>query len=77
MYAMTCVKPNITYAVGILSKYTSNPSRLYWSGVIRILKYLKATKNYGICYTSYPSILEGFSNTNWITNRDDHPSTSG
>ena len=77
MYAMTCAKPNITYAVGILSKFTSNPNRLYWQGVIRILKYLKATKNYGICYTNYPSILEGFSNTNWITNRDDHPSTSG
>ena len=77
MYAMTCTRPDIAYAVGILSRYTSNPSRLHWQGVTRILKYLKATKDYGICYTGYPSVLEGFSDASWITNKDDHSSTSG
>ena len=33
--------------------------------------------DYGIYYTRYPSVLEGFSDASWITDRDDHTSTSG
>ena len=77
MYAMTCTRPDIAYAVGVMSRYTSNPSKSHWLGVTRILRYLKATKDFGICYSGYPSVLEGFSDASWITNKDDHSSTSG
>ncbi len=77
MYAMTCTRPDIAYAVGKLSRYTSNPSLLHWHAVNRILKYLKGTMDYGIYYSGYPSVLEGFSDASWITEREDHSSTSG
>ncbi|KAH9720235.1 hypothetical protein KPL70_006028 [Citrus sinensis] len=77
MYAMTCTRPDIAFAVGKLSRYTSNPSQAHWQAVYRILKYLKHTMDYGIYYTGYPSVLEGFSDASWITDRDDHTSTSG
>ena len=54
MYAMTCTRPDIAYAVGKLSRYTSNPSLLHWHAVNRILKYLKGTMDYGIYYSGYP-----------------------
>ncbi|GLT82749.1 hypothetical protein SLE2022_010990 [Rubroshorea leprosula] len=60
MYAMICTRPNIAYAVGKLSRYTSNPSSLHWQGIHRVLKYLKKTMYYGIFYNGYPSVLEGF-----------------
>ena len=62
MYAMTCARLDITFAVGKLSRYTSNPSQAHWQAVYRILKYLKHTMDYGIYYTRYPSVLEGLSN---------------
>ena len=77
MYIMTCTRPDIAYAIGKLSRYTSNPSNLHWQTVNRVLRYLKKTINYGLCYSGYPSIIEGYSDASWITSLEDHASTSG
>jgi hypothetical protein len=77
MYAMISTRPDIAYAVGKLSRYTSNPSSSHWQAVNRLFKYLKGTMNYGLCYSGSPSIIEGFSDASWITNLEDHSSTSG
>ncbi|GJX71670.1 zinc finger, CCHC-type containing protein [Tanacetum coccineum] len=36
MYAMTCTRPDIAFAVGKLSRYTSNPSTQHWQAIQRI-----------------------------------------
>ncbi|CAM8917621.1 unnamed protein product [Rhodiola kirilowii] len=77
MYAMTSTWPDIAYAVGKLSRYTSNPSNLHWEAIRRVLKYLKGTMNYGLVYAGFPSVLEGYTDASWITNLEDHSSTSG
>ncbi|GJT04265.1 hypothetical protein Tco_0838727 [Tanacetum coccineum] len=48
-----------------------------WVKIIRENKYLKGTMDYGLTYTGFPSVLEGYSDASWITNREDHSSTSG
>nr|GFB54403.1 zinc finger, CCHC-type [Tanacetum cinerariifolium] len=58
MYAMTSTRPDIAYAVGRLSRFTSNPSRQHWKAITRIFKYLRGTKDYGLSYVGYPSVLE-------------------
>ncbi|GJX23173.1 ribonuclease H-like domain-containing protein [Tanacetum coccineum] len=35
-YAMTCTRPDIAFAVGKLSRYTSNPSTQHWKAIKRI-----------------------------------------
>lgn len=77
MYAMISTRPDIAYAVGKLSRFTSNPSVHHWQGVNRVLKYLKGTKDFGLVYTGSPSVVEGYSDASWITNMEDHSSTSG
>nr|KAJ0207161.1 hypothetical protein LSAT_V11C500238120 [Lactuca sativa] len=77
MYAMISTRPDIAYAVGRLSRYTSNPSSHHWQAVSRVFKYLKGTMNYGLTYSGYPSVLEGYSDASWINNLEDHSSTSG
>ncbi|KAL0325009.1 UNVERIFIED_CONTAM: Retrovirus-related Pol polyprotein from transposon TNT 1-94 [Sesamum radiatum] len=47
MYAMTSTRPDIAYAVGKLSRFTSNPSTHHWQAIRRVLKYLKKTMDYG------------------------------
>uniref|UniRef100_A0A2N9J933 Uncharacterized protein n=1 Tax=Fagus sylvatica TaxID=28930 RepID=A0A2N9J933_FAGSY len=40
MYAMMSTRPDICYAVGLVSKYQSNPGKAHWQAVKRIFKYL-------------------------------------
>ena len=77
MYAMTCTRPDIAFAVGKLSRYTSNPSAHHWQAIQRVFKYLKRTMDYSLSYTGYPSVLEGYTDASWISNTEDNSSTSG
>ncbi|GJS25574.1 zinc finger, CCHC-type containing protein [Tanacetum coccineum] len=77
MYAMTCTRPDIAFAVGKLSRYTSNPRTQHRKAIQRVLKYLKKTMDYSLTYTGYPLALEGYTDANWISNTEDNSSTSG
>ncbi|GKE06214.1 hypothetical protein Tco_1398232, partial [Tanacetum coccineum] len=37
MYAMTCIRPDIAFAVGKLSRYTSNPGTQQWQAIQRVV----------------------------------------
>ena len=45
MYIMTCTRPNVTYLLGIVSRYQSDLDENYWKVVKIILKYLRNTKD--------------------------------
>ncbi|GKF68194.1 hypothetical protein Tco_0197873 [Tanacetum coccineum] len=77
VYAMTCTRPDIAFVVGKLSMYTSNLGTQHWQAIQRVLKYLKKTMDYSLTYTGYPSVLEGYTDANWISNTEDNSSTSG
>nr|GEZ63956.1 zinc finger, CCHC-type [Tanacetum cinerariifolium] len=77
MYAMINTRPNITFAVRKLSRYNSNPSALHWQALGRVFQYLKGTVDYGLTYSGYPSVIEGYSDASWINNMEDHSSMSG
>ncbi|KAB2610477.1 DNA polymerase zeta catalytic subunit-like [Pyrus ussuriensis x Pyrus communis] len=69
--------PDLAYVVGRLSRYTSNPTQAHWDALVKVLRYLKNTLNYGLHYTKYPPVVEGFSDANWISNTTESNSTSG
>ena len=66
MYLMSCTRPDIANTVSRLSRYTSNPSANHWKAIVRVLRYLRYTCNCGLHYTRYPTVLEGYSDVNWI-----------
>ena len=41
------------------------------------MRYMKGTMNYGLHYTGDPSVLEGYSDVNWISNADEMKATTG
>ena len=45
MYAMLCTRPDICFAIGMVSRYQSNPGPEHWTAVNHILKYLQRTKD--------------------------------
>nr|GEX99094.1 zinc finger, CCHC-type [Tanacetum cinerariifolium] len=77
MHAMSRTRPNIAFAVGKLSKYTSNPGTQHWQAIQRVLKYLKKTMDYRLTYIGYSSVLEEYTDASWINNTKDNSSTSG
>nr|GFC33291.1 hypothetical protein [Tanacetum cinerariifolium] len=67
MYAMTSTRLDISYVVGRLSRFTSNPIRQHWKAITRVFKYLRCTKDYGLSYVGYPSVLKGA--ISWASNK--------
>ena len=43
MYAMVATRLDIAYAVGVVSRYMSNPGKKHWEAVKLILRYLSGT----------------------------------
>jgi hypothetical protein len=58
------------------SRYTNNPSTEHWKAISRIIGFLKRTIELGLCYTNFPSILEGYTDASWITSASDNKATS-
>ena len=77
MYLMNCTRLDIAYSVSKLSSYTSNPGSKHWQGIMTILKYLHFTCDYGLHYTRYLVVLEGYNDANGISNVKNLKSHSG
>ena len=77
MYAMHCTRPDISFSVGKLSKFTSNPSVNHWKAIGRVLGYLKKTISLRLFYSEFPAVLEDCSDAIWINSVSDNKSTSG
>ena len=77
-YAATCTRPDISAAVSVLSQFMSNPSETHWTGVKRVLRYLRGTSNYGLVYDGNGSNeLYGFCDADWAGDMNTRRSTSG
>jgi len=50
MYAQVCTRPDITLIVGVLGRYLSNLGMDHWTIVMRVMHYLKRTKDYMFTY---------------------------
>ncbi|XP_071741921.1 secreted RxLR effector protein 161-like [Rutidosis leptorrhynchoides] len=70
------MRPDIAYAMGKLIRFTSNPGTHHWYAINRVFMYLKQTMNYGITYSGFPPVIKGYSDASWITNIEDHSSTT-
>ncbi|WVZ08445.1 hypothetical protein V8G54_021791 [Vigna mungo] len=51
MYAMVCTRPDIGYAVGVVSRFMSNPGKAHWEAVKWILRYLRGNKEKCLCFS--------------------------
>jgi hypothetical protein len=77
MYLASATRPDISFAVSKLSRFVSNPGDVHWQALERVLRYLSGTASYGVHYSGYPRVLEGYSDSNWISDADETKATSG
>lgn len=50
MYAMIGTRPDLSYAVSLLSRFCEAPRVAHWNAVKRVFQYLNGTRSHGICY---------------------------
>ncbi|KAL9254347.1 Retrovirus-related Pol polyprotein from transposon TNT 1-94-like protein [Drosera capensis] len=77
MYAMVCTRPDIAHAVGVVSRFLSNPGKQHWEAVKWILRYLKGTSKLCLSFGKGELVLEGYTDADMAGDLDHRKSTSG
>lgn len=79
LYLTLMSRPDITFAVSLFSRFQSNPDDTHWTGLKRILRYLKGTRNLCLVYrrmdTEAP--LAGYADADFANDEEDRRSVSG
>jgi hypothetical protein len=77
MYAMMGTRPDIAFAVSVVSRFASNPDQSHWLAVQQIFRYLRGTIDYELVYSGSLSSLVGYTDSDWAGDTDTRRSTSG
>ena len=77
MYTMLCTRPHICFAVGMVKRYQSNPCPEHWIIVKHILKYFRRIKDYMLMYGGDELIPIGYTDSDFMSDKDLGNSTSG
>ena len=68
---MTCTRPDICYAVSILSQFMANPSAEHLSMAKHVLRYVKGTIDHGLVYHKIQNIdILGYTDASWASTVD-------
>jgi hypothetical protein len=70
-------RPDICFAVNMLSQYMVEPHHIHWIGAKNLLRYLRGTITHGLRYTAGNVRLHGYSDADWAGSVVDRKSTSG
>ncbi|KAJ9678037.1 hypothetical protein PVL29_022810 [Vitis rotundifolia] len=75
---LTVTRPDIAYAVSVVSQFTLAPTVKHWAALEQILCYLKKTPGLGILHSSQGHTrIECFSDADWAGSKFDRRSTIG
>jgi hypothetical protein len=75
---LTVTRPDISYAIHIVSQFMAAPRSLHYAAVLRILRYLKDTLFHGLHFSSQSSFtLQAYSDADWAGGPIDRRSTAG
>ncbi|KAI0496759.1 hypothetical protein KFK09_023083 [Dendrobium nobile] len=78
LHYLTCTRPDILYAVGLVSRYMETPTTSHLKTAKRILRCIKGTIHFGLLYSSSNDFkLVGYSDSDWAGDMDDRKSTTG
>lgn len=78
MYAAQLTRPDICFALTLLSRFNKNPGHAHWQAVKRVFRYLKGTINRKLVFRgNADSELIGYCDADHAGNQDSRRSTSG
>ncbi|XP_049382904.1 uncharacterized mitochondrial protein AtMg00810-like [Solanum stenotomum] len=75
---LTQTRPNISFAVGVMSRYMHKPKKRHMEVVRRILRYVKSTISYGLVYKKGEEYkLVSYCDSDYAGDHDTRHSTTG
>ena len=75
---LTATRPDIMFAVSLISRFMEKPYSNHWEAAKRILRYVKGTMNYGVFYqANLPINLIGYTDSDLAGSVDDSKSVAG
>jgi hypothetical protein len=75
---LTVTRPDISFAVSVVSQFLNSPCQEHMDAVIRILKYIKGAPGKGLIYKDRGHTqIVGYSDADWAGSPIDRRSTSG
>ncbi|XP_050896213.1 secreted RxLR effector protein 161-like [Lathyrus oleraceus] len=78
MYAQTCTRSDISFVIGMLGRYQSNPEMDHWKAAKKVLRYLQGTKDYMLTYRRSNQLeVVGYLDSGFVGCVDSRKSTFG
>ena len=78
MYAMVGSRPDLGFAVGLISRFMSEPGREHWAAAKWVLRYLKGATGRCLTFTKNSKFsIEGFCDSDYATDLDRRRSVTG
>jgi hypothetical protein len=71
-------RPDLAYAVSVVSQFMHSPNEVHMDAVHRILRYLKSAPGKGLMFSKHGHLeVEGYIDADWVGSITDRKSTSG
>ena len=77
LFAAQITRPDISYAVNLLSRYGTNPGKAHWAAIKRVFRYLSGTIGKKLVYEHKPSEILGYCDADYAGNLDTRQTTTG
>ena len=79
LYLSVCTRPDIAFAVGVLSKFMSKPTTVHWHTAKGVMQYLLSTADKSLVLGGSPAdmILHGYCDADFAGDLDTRKSTVG
>ncbi|KAL5762227.1 hypothetical protein ACOSP7_018491 [Xanthoceras sorbifolium] len=75
---LTVTRPDIAYAVHVVSQFMTAPHSTHFAAILHILRYLKGTMFHGLHFSAHSSLdLQAYSDADWAGDPTDRRSTTG
>ena len=66
---LTNTRLDISFSVGVLSRFSNKPRESHWKEGMRVLRYIKGTLDYGINYGEGDTLI-GYCDSDWAGDSD-------
>jgi hypothetical protein len=77
LMSLTNTKRDICFSMNTLSQYLVEPRRVHPIAAKHVMRYLKGTLDYGLCYTGdHDFTLVGYTNSDWVESVSDRKNNS-
>jgi ribonuclease HI len=78
MFLASHTRPDISFSLNLLARYSSCPTKRHWNGIKQIFRYLQGTKDMGLYFTnSSKECLVGFTDAGYMSDPHNGRSQTG